>query len=75
MNKIKLMIIIGTRPEIIKLSQIIKVSDLYFDLVLVHTGQNYDHSLNEVFFKEFTRNGLMVLEYSEPLEDSEFYAI
>lgn len=52
MKKLKLMTIVGTRPEIIKLSEIIKKSDKYFDHILVHTGQNYDYTLNEVFFKE-----------------------
>lgn len=52
-KKIKLMTIVGTRPEIIKLSSIIKKCDLYFDHILVHTGQNYDYQLNEVFFKDF----------------------
>ena len=52
MNKIKLMTIVGTRPEIIKLSEIIKKCDKYFDHVLVHTGQNYDYTLNEMFFEE-----------------------
>ena len=52
MNKLKVMTIIGTRPEIIKLSEIIKKCDIYFEHVLVHTGQNYDYTLNEVFFKE-----------------------
>lgn len=52
MKKLKLMTIVGTRPEIIKMSVIIKKSDKYFDHVLVHTGQNYDYNLNEVFFKE-----------------------
>lgn len=52
MKKLKLMTIVGTRPEIIKMSAIIKKSDTYFDHVLVHTGQNYDYNLNEVFFKE-----------------------
>lgn len=52
MKKLKLMTILGTRPEIIKMSEIIKKSDIYFDHVLVHTGQNYDFSLNEVFFKD-----------------------
>lgn len=51
-KKLKLMIVIGTRPEIIKLSEIIKRSDRYFDLNLVHTGQNYDYELNKVFFDE-----------------------
>ena len=52
MKKIKLMTIIGTRPEIIRLSEVIKKCDLYFEQVLVHTGQNYDYSLNQVFFEE-----------------------
>jgi UDP-N-acetylglucosamine 2-epimerase len=52
MNKLKLMTIVGTRPEIIKMSAIIKKSDKYFDHILVHTGQNYDYSLNEVFFED-----------------------
>lgn len=46
------MTILGTRPEIIKMSEIIKKSDMYFDHILVHTGQNYDYTLNEVFFKD-----------------------
>lgn len=52
MKKLKLMTIVGTRPEIIKMSAIIIKSDKYFDHVLVHTGQNYDYNLNEVFFKD-----------------------
>ena len=52
MKKIKLMKIVGTRPEIIKMSAIIKKCDKYFDHIIVHTGQNYDYTLNEVFFKE-----------------------
>lgn len=52
MKKLRLMTILGTRPEIIKMSEIIKKSDKYFDHVLVHTGQNYDYTLNEVFFKD-----------------------
>lgn len=52
MKKLKLMTIIGTRPEIIKLSEIIKKSDKYFEHILVHTGQNYDYALNQVFFKD-----------------------
>jgi UDP-N-acetylglucosamine 2-epimerase len=52
MKKIKLMTIVGTRPEIIKMSAIIKKCDKYFDHIIVHTGQNYDYTLNEVFFKE-----------------------
>lgn len=52
MKRLKLMTIVGTRPEIIKMSAIIKKADKYFDHVLVHTGQNYDYNLNEVFFKD-----------------------
>lgn len=52
MKKLKLMTIVGTRPEIIKMSAIIKKADKYFDQILVHTGQNYDYTLNEVFFKD-----------------------
>lgn len=51
-KKLRLMIVMGTRPEIIKLSEIIKKADKYFDLKLVHTGQNYDYELNRVFFEE-----------------------
>lgn len=50
--KLKLMTIVGTRPEIIKLSEIIKKCDKYFDHILVHSGQNWDYALNEIFFKE-----------------------
>lgn len=52
MSKIKLMVVMGTRPEIIKLSEIVKKADQYFDLAIVHTGQNYDYELNKVFFDE-----------------------
>ncbi len=51
-GKIKLMIIVGTRPEIIRLAAVIKKCRKYFDTVLVHTGQNYDYNLNGVFFKD-----------------------
>ena len=50
--KLKLMTIVGTRPEIIKLSEIIKKCEKYFDHILVHTGQNCDYTLNDIFFKE-----------------------
>jgi len=52
MDKIKLMTLVGTRPEIIKLSEVIKKCDTYFNHILVHTGQNYDYKLNEIFFKD-----------------------
>ncbi len=52
MKKMKVMTIVGTRPEIIRLSACIKACDRYFDHVLVHTGQNYDYTLNQVFFEE-----------------------
>ena len=51
-GKIKLMIIVGTRPEIIRLSEVIKKCRKYFDTILAHTGQNYDYNLNGVFFKD-----------------------
>jgi len=52
MKKLKLMTILGTRPEIIRLSSVIKTADKYFDQILVHTGQNWDYTLNKVFFDE-----------------------
>ena len=52
MSKLKLMTIVGTRPEIIRLSATIKKCDLYFDQILVHTGQNYDYTLNQIFFDD-----------------------
>lgn len=52
MRKTKVMTIVGTRPEIIRLSAVIKACDKYFDHILVHTGQNWDYTLNEIFFKE-----------------------
>ena len=51
-GKIKLMIIVGTRPEIIRLASVIKKCRKYFDTLLVHTGQNYDYSLNGIFFRD-----------------------
>lgn len=52
MKKLKVMTVVGTRPEIIKMSAIMKKCDEYFDHIIVHTGQNYDFTLNEVFFTE-----------------------
>lgn len=52
MSKLKLMTIVGTRPEIIRLSAVIKKCDRYFDQCLVHTGQNYDYELNQIFFDD-----------------------
>lgn len=52
MDKLKVMTIVGTRPEIIRLSEVIKCADKYFDHILVHTGQNYDYTLNEIFFED-----------------------
>lgn len=51
-KKLKLLIIVGTRPEIIRLAAVIKKTRKYFDVILAHTGQNYDYNLNEVFFKD-----------------------
>lgn len=60
MQKLKLMTIIGTRPEIIRLSEVIKKCDKYFEQILVHTGQNYDYCLNQVFFDDL---GLRAPDY------------
>ena len=57
-GKLKLMIIVGTRPEIIRLAAVIKKCRKYFDTLLVHTGQNYDYNLNGIFFRD--------LELDEP---------
>lgn len=51
-GKLKLLIIVGTRPEIIRLSAVINKCRIYFDTVLAHTGQNYDYNLNQIFFKD-----------------------
>lgn len=51
-NKLKLMTILGTRPEIIRLSEVIKKCDKYFDHILVHTRQNWDYTLNQIFFED-----------------------
>ena len=60
MSKLKLMTIVGTRPEIIRLAAVIKKCDKYFEQVLVHTGQNYDYELNQVFFDDL---GLRAPDY------------
>jgi UDP-N-acetylglucosamine 2-epimerase (non-hydrolysing) len=52
MSKLKLVTVIGTRPEIIRLSETIKKCNRYFEHILVHTGQNYDYTLNQVFFED-----------------------
>lgn len=52
MRKLRLMTIVGTRPEIIRLAAVIKKCDIYFEQILVHTGQNYDYNLNQVFFDD-----------------------
>lgn len=51
-GRLKLLIIVGTRPEIIRLSEVIKKCRAYFDCILAHTGQNYDYNLNGVFFRD-----------------------
>lgn len=60
MGKLKLMTIVGTRPEIIRLSATVKCCDRYFEQILVHTGQNYDYTLNQVFFDDL---GLRAPDY------------
>lgn len=52
MSKLKLMTVVGTRPEIIRLSRVMQACDKYFDHIIVHTGQNYDYELNEIFFTD-----------------------
>ena len=56
-GKLKLMIIVGTRPEIIRLSAVIRKCRTYFDTLLVHTGQNYDYNLNGIFFRDLELEG------------------
>ena len=51
-GKLKLLIIVGTRPEVIRLSEVIKKCRIYFDTLLAHTGQNYDYNLNGIFFRD-----------------------
>ena len=52
MDRLKVMTVVGTRPEIIRLSRVMHLLDQYCDHTIVHTGQNYDYELNEVFFEE-----------------------
>ena len=52
MNKLKVMTLVGTRPEIIRLSLTMKLLDKYVNHIIIHTGQNYDYELNEVFFED-----------------------
>lgn len=56
-GRLKLLIVVGTRPEIIRLSEVIKKCRRHFDTILVHTGQNYDYNLNGVFFDDFGLDG------------------
>lgn len=51
-GKLKLTIVVGTRPEIIRLAAVINKCRQYFDVILAHTGQNYDYNLNGIFFKD-----------------------
>ena len=52
MKKLKVMTFVGTRPEIIKLSRVIAILDNFTNHILVHTGQNYDYELNQIFFED-----------------------
>jgi len=54
MSKIKIVTVVGTRPELIRLSSVINKLDILFDHILVHTGQNYDYELNEIFFNDLS---------------------
>ena len=55
MNKLKVMTVLGTRPEIIRLSRVMAALDKYLTQVIVHTGQNYDYELNQVFFDDLLK--------------------
>ena len=59
-NKLRVMTIIGTRPEIIRLSSCIKAFDRYFEHILVHTGQNWDYTLNQVFFEDLNLRRIII---------------
>ena len=56
-GRIRLLIIVGTRPEIIRLAAVINKARRYFDTLLAHTGQNYDYNLNGIFFRDRGRPG------------------
>ena len=58
-GRLKLLIIVGTRPEIIRLAAVINKCRKYFDCLLVHTGQNYDYNLNGIFFRDLQLRSLM----------------
>lgn len=62
-GKLKLIIVVGTRPEIIRLAAVINKCRQYFDVILAHTGQNYDYNLNGIFFKD--------LKLAEPEVDND----
>jgi UDP-N-acetylglucosamine 2-epimerase (non-hydrolysing) len=71
MNKIKVMTVVGTRPEIIRLSRVISSLDMISEHTLVHTGQNYDYELNQIFFDEMgirAPNFFMNAATSRPME-------
>ena len=51
-NKLSVVTIVGTRPEIIKLSEVMKLLDKHVEHIIIHTGQNYDYELNEIFFEQ-----------------------
>ncbi len=53
-GRLKLLIIVGTRPEVIRLSEVIKKCRRHFDCLLAHTGQNYDYTLNGIFFRDLS---------------------
>ena len=59
-DKLKLLVIVGTRPEIIRLAAVINKCRKYFDCTLAHTGQNYDYNLNGIFFRDLKLDDLDV---------------
>ena len=61
-GRLKLLIIVGTRPEVIRLSEVIKKCRRHFDCLLAHTGQNYDYTLNGIFFRDLSLDAAQVYQ-------------
>jgi UDP-N-acetylglucosamine 2-epimerase (non-hydrolysing) len=72
MKKLKVMTVLGTRPEIIRLSRIIPMLEKFTDHTLVHTGQNYDFELNEIFFSDLS---LAKLAFKTLLDPNFYYIV
>ena len=72
-NRLKVMTILGTRPEIIRLSRVMQLLDQHTDHVLVHTGQNSDYELNEVFFQDLRSGSLSISSTSAEIRWVEYW--